>query len=58
MTKEEFNDLRYGCPIYQSVYGEICRLKFICHFDNCPFTYWINATEVLKQKKIEIQEGK
>jgi len=54
MTKTEFDEWKYACPVFQSVYANACSIKNAnCHFDLCPFMYWINKNEELIQNKIE-----
>lgn len=43
MNEKEFQELKYGCPIYDCTWDATCpATKKHCAYNNCPFVYWLS----------------
>jgi len=45
VSKEKFEESKYGCSAFECEYGK-CRLsKHYCCFRLCPIVFWVNVNE-------------
>ena len=50
LSKQSFDNNKYGCPCHRGEYGKACiLLRQGCYYDDCPFVFWVNT--ILKPNK-------